>query len=74
LAGWTLHAGGTVGTSTAKIPPQVLTTDRDGRVDVRLTHDGHWFVAFVHMIDAAPGAPVDYVSRWATLSFGVLPQ
>jgi hypothetical protein len=73
LAGWTLHAGGTIGTSTTKIPTQILTTDRDGRVDVRLTHDGHWFVAFVHMVDAAPGAPVDYVSRWATLTFGVLP-
>jgi hypothetical protein len=74
LAGWTIHAGGTIGTSTAAIPRQVLTTDRDGRVDVRLTHDGHWFVAFVHMVGAPPGAPVDYVSRWATLSFGVLPR
>jgi hypothetical protein len=74
LAGWTIHAGGTIGTSTAPIPMQVLTTDRDGRADVRLTHDGHWFVAFVHMVDAPPGSAVDYVSRWATLSFGVLPR
>jgi hypothetical protein len=74
LAGWTLHAGGTIGTSAEAIPMQVLTTDRDGRADVRLTHDGHWFVAFVHMVDAPTGAPVDYVSRWATLSFGVLPR
>jgi hypothetical protein len=73
LAGWTIRAGGTIGTSTASIPAQVLTTGRDGRVDVRLTHDGHWFVAFVHMVDAGPGAPVDYVSRSATLTFGVLP-
>lgn len=74
LAGWTLHAGGTVGTSTTAIPTQVLTTDWAGRADVRLTHDGHWFVAFVHMVDADPGAAVDYVSRWATLTFGVLPR
>ncbi len=74
LAGWTIHAGGTIGTSTAGIPEQVLTTDRDGRADVRLTHDGHWFVAFLHMVDARPGSAVDYVSREATLTFGVLPQ
>jgi hypothetical protein len=74
LAGWTIHAGGTIGTSTAPIPMQVLTTDRDGRADVRLTHDGHWFVAFVHMVDAPAGSAVDYVSRWATISFGVLPR
>ena len=73
LAGWTIRAGGTIGTSATAIPAQVLTTDRDGRADVRLTHDGHWFVAFVHMVDAPPGGPVDYVSRWATLTFGVLP-
>ena len=73
LAGWTIRAGGTIGTSTTAIPTQVLTTDRDGRADVRLTHDGHWFVAFVHMVDAPPGGSVDYVSRWATLTFGVLP-
>jgi hypothetical protein len=73
LAGWTIRAGGTIGTSTTPIPTQVLTTDRDGRATVRLTHDGHWFVAFVHMIDAQPGGSVDYVSRWATLTFGVLP-
>ena len=74
LGGWTLRAGGTIGTSTAAIPVQTLTTDADGRADVRLTHDGHWFVAFVHMVEAERGAPMDYVSRWATVSFGVLPQ
>ena len=73
LAGWTIRAGGTIGTSAAAIPTQILTTGHDGRADVRLTHDGHWFVAFVHMVDAPPGGPVDYVSRWATLTFGVLP-
>jgi len=74
LAGWTIHAGGTIGTSTEAIPTQVLTTDRDGRAEVSLTHAGHWFISFVHMVEAPPGAPVDYVSRWATVSFGVLPR
>jgi hypothetical protein len=74
LAGWTLRAGGTIGTSTASIPEQHLTTDADGRAHVRLTHDGHWFIAFVHMVEGERGAPVDYTSRWATLTFGVLPR
>jgi hypothetical protein len=74
LAGWTLRAGGSIGTSTSSIPVQTLTTDADGRASVRLTHDGHWFIAFVHMVEAERGAPVDYVSRWATVSFGVLPR
>jgi len=73
LAGWTIRAGGTFGTSAEAIPPQVLTTDRDGRATLRLTHAGHWFVTFVHMVDAVPGGPVDYVSHCATLTFGVLP-
>ena len=73
LAGWTIVAGGTIGTSTAAIPIQQHTTDPDGRATVRLTHDGHWFIRFVHMREAAPEEGVDYVSRWATLTFGVLP-
>ena len=73
LAGWVVIAGGTVGTSTTPIPVQRLTTDAGGRVAVRLTHDGHWFVKFVHMRAAAPRAGVDYASAWATLTFGVIP-
>jgi hypothetical protein len=73
LTGWTIVAGGTIGTSDVPIPAQEITTDRDGRASVRLTHDGHWFIRFVHMREAAPGEGVDYVSRWATLTFGVQP-
>jgi hypothetical protein len=73
LAGWTIVAGGTIGTSDVPVPEQALTTDREGRATVRLTHDGHWFVRFVHMREATPGEGVDYVSRWATLTFGVQP-
>lgn len=73
LAGWTIVAGGTIGTSDVPIPAQALTTDREGHATVRLTHDGHWFIRFVHMREATPGEGVDYVSRWATLTFGVQP-
>jgi uncharacterized GH25 family protein len=73
LRGWTIRAGGTIGTSTAPIPVQTLTTDAGGRADVRLTHDGHWFVAFVHTRDGTNAEGADDVSRWATLTFGVMP-
>jgi hypothetical protein len=73
LAAWTIVAGGTIGTSDVAMPVQTVTTDRDGRATVRLTHDGHWFIRFVHMREAPPGEGVDYVSRWATLTFGVQP-
>jgi hypothetical protein len=73
LARWTVIAGGTVGTSATPIPAQTLATDAEGRADVRITHDGHWFVRFVHMRDGTSREGVDYVSRWATLTFGVLP-
>ena len=73
LAHAAVSAGGTIGTSTAAMPVQSLTTDAAGRADVRLTHDGHWFVAVVHRRAAAtPPGPAD-VSRGATLTFGLLP-
>jgi uncharacterized GH25 family protein len=73
LAGWTILAGGQIGTSTQPIPTQTLTADRAGIAAVRLTHDGHWFVKFVNMRENSGKTGVDYVSRWATLTFGLLP-
>lgn len=74
LAGWPIRAGGSIGTSTASIPAQSMTTDRGGRADVRLTHDGHWYVSLVHVADGERGAGVDYVTRGASLTFGVMPN
>ena len=73
LARWPLRAGGTVGTSAVAIPLQTPTTDADGRAGIRLTHDGHWFVALVHRREAATPKAVGDVSRGATLTFGLLP-
>ena len=73
IAGWTILAGGQIGTSTAPIPPQSATSDGDGIAAVRLTHDGHWFIKFVNMRESSAKTGVDYVSRWATLTFGLLP-
>ena len=50
-----------------------MTSDRDGVAAITLTHDGHWFVKFVHMRENSEKTGVDYVSRWATLTFGILP-
>jgi hypothetical protein len=72
LAGWPVRAGGTIGTSAAPIPPQALTTSAGGRVAVRLTHDGHWFVA-VQAPPAANRTSALPVSPGATLTFGLLP-
>jgi hypothetical protein len=72
LAGWRLVAGGRVGTSDVRIPAQRVTTDRDGVASIRLTHDGHWYVKYVHLREAtSPG--LDYESRWATVTFGLQP-
>jgi hypothetical protein len=73
LAGWTILAGGQIGTSAQPIPGQTLTSDGDGVASVRLTHDGHWFVKFVNMRKNSGKTGVDYVARWATLTFGLLP-
>jgi hypothetical protein len=73
IAGWTILAGGQIGTSIQAIPGQILTSDGDGVVAVKLTHDGHWFVKFVNMRENSGKTGVDYVSRWATLTFGILP-
>ena len=68
-----LRAGGTIGTSPSPIPVQTLTTDAEGRAEVRLTHDGHWYVAFVHTPAPANRTAGGPVSRGATLTFGLLP-
>jgi Domain of unknown function (DUF4198) len=72
LAGWVILAGGRIGTSDDRIPVQRFVTDAGGVASVRLTHDGHWYVKFVHM-RAATAPDFDYESRWATLTFGLMP-
>jgi uncharacterized GH25 family protein len=45
-------------------------TDSSGIALVRIGSRGAWFVKFIHM-QPATGDTVDYVSKWATLTFGV---
>ena len=73
IAGATLEAGGTIGTSATPIPGQTLTTDGAGRATIRLTHDGGWFVSFVHARAGRKGEGAGTVVRCTTLTFGLLP-
>ena len=49
-------------------------TDRDGRVQLRLRRGGMWLVKAVHMIPAPPGAPAEWASFWASLTFEIRSQ
>lgn len=71
LAGYVVFAGGRrQGPGDQRLPRQRLTTDADGRVRVRLTDAGAWYVKFVHM-EAVTAPDANYESLWATISFAV---
>lgn len=70
LVGSAAFAGGRKAGGDARIAVQRLTTGEDGVVEVRLTDAGTWYVKFVHM-EEVDEPDANYVSRWATLSFGV---
>jgi uncharacterized GH25 family protein len=42
---------------------------KDGRVTLQLAEPGMWLIKAVHMIPAAPGAPSQWASYWASLTF-----
>lgn len=69
VPGQVVFAGGRT-PSGARLAMQRLVADEQGRVQVRLTSAGAWYVKFVHMREVAePDA--NYESRWSTLTFGV---
>jgi uncharacterized GH25 family protein len=45
-------------------------TDADGRVRFPMTQAGMWLVKAVHMIPAPAGSAADWMSYWASLTFG----
>lgn len=73
LAGWQISAGGRRGTSDEPFAVQRVTTDAEGIASIRMTGEGHWYVKFVHMRPVTE-ADVDYESRWATMTFGLMPR
>lgn len=60
--------GGEQGGKT--LPQRDTRTDSTGVAELTVDAAGKWYVKFVHMVRAAqPG--IDYVSKWATLTFEV---
>ncbi len=49
---------------------QSARTDADGHVRFHITSGGLWLIKAVHMIPAPAGADADWVSFWASLTFG----
>ncbi len=45
-------------------------SDQDGVAEVTIEAPGKWYVKFINMVPA-PEPELDYVSRWATLTFQV---
>jgi uncharacterized GH25 family protein len=48
-----------------------IRTDSSGVARVRIGSRGAWFVKFIHMKPTTGDTAVDYVSKWATLTFAV---
>jgi uncharacterized GH25 family protein len=48
-----------------------VRTDSSGVASVQIGSRGGWYVKFIHMQPAVGDTAVDYVSKWATLTFGV---
>jgi uncharacterized GH25 family protein len=67
ISGQEVIAGGTDAKGLA-IKEQVLRSNGDGVVSVRLDRPGKWFLKFVHMV-RSQRTGVDYESDWATLTF-----
>jgi uncharacterized GH25 family protein len=44
-------------------------TDKNGRVNLKLTGTGMWMIKAVHMIPAPAGTNADWASFWASLTF-----
>jgi uncharacterized GH25 family protein len=70
-AGKVVFAGGRRGATDHRLPQQRLVTDAQGRVQIKLTAAGAWYVKFVAMTEVAD-AEANYESKWSTLTFAVL--
>lgn len=47
-----------------------LKTDNKGEVTFKISNEGHWYIATIHMLESSE-ENFDYESNWATLSFEV---
>ncbi len=49
----------------------VVTSDSDGMVSLPITHADVWFLKFIHILPAPEDDPIDFFSRWASLTFEI---
>lgn len=65
-------AGALVVAMNRENPMEKVTarTDADGRVRLRLRAGGMWMVKAVHMVPAPAGSGAEWMSYWASLTFG----
>lgn len=54
-----------------KIRGQTLTTDAEGRAEVRIDRAGTWLIRLVHMRRAAGNPDADWESFWGAYTFGL---
>ena len=50
----------------------VLSSNNEGMVTLPITRTGVWWTKFIHIEPAPEDDPMDFVSRWASLTFEVL--
>jgi hypothetical protein len=50
---------------------RTVRTDADGVARIRLENAGQYFVKFIHMAPFKGAEPIDYESKWATLTFEI---
>jgi hypothetical protein len=58
----------------ARMREHRVRTDRTGVAWIRITDRGQWYVKFIHMVPFkgdASSPPIDYESKWATLTFEI---
>lgn len=69
IEGLTVIAGGE-GEDGQAFDARSVRSDREGVARVPLHRPGRWYVKFIHMVEA-DDPELEYVSRWATLTFEV---
>jgi uncharacterized GH25 family protein len=57
--------------SGARLAESKIRADAAGVARIRLTGPGEWYVKFISMVPFKGTEPIDYESKWATLTFAV---
>lgn len=64
---YVLYGGRTPG--GARVAPRSVRSNSEGIATVPIRARGTWYVKFIHMARHSGDSPVDYESKWATLTF-----